>query len=102
MSSTLDLFDLFYCRRGGISLEDSLEFGRLSFFTHHNLILLSLGRLNTIAISSMINGFYVASAFHGGGWGKKWTIHIIAAHRLKMMEIAGPRCRGLIHADCDS
>ena len=34
--------------------------------------------------------------------GKKWTIHIIAAHRLKMMEIAGPRCGGLIHADCDS
>lgn len=33
---------------------------------------------------------------------KKWTIHIIAAHRLEMMEIAGPRCRGLIHADCDS
>lgn len=71
MSSTLDLFDLFYCRRGGISVEYSLEFDRLSFFTHNNLIWLSLGRLNTTAISSMINGFYIAYAFHGGGWGKK-------------------------------
>jgi len=61
-----------------------------------------LGRLNTIAISTVINGFYIACAFHGGCWGKKWTILVIAAHRLKTMEIAGPRCRGLIHADCDS
>lgn len=102
MSSTLDPFDLFYFRCGGISWEHSLEFDRLSFVTHHNLILVSLGRLNAIAISSVINGVYITYAFHGGGWGKKWTIHIIAAQRLKMMEIAGPGCRVLIPADWDS
>lgn len=83
-------------------MEYFLEFDRLSFFTHHNLILLSLGRLNTIAISSLINGFYIASTFCGGRGRKSWTIHIIAAHWLKMLEIAGPRCTGLIHADGDS
>lgn len=83
-------------------MEYSLEFGRSSFFTHRDLILLSLGRLNTIAISSMINGVYIVYAFHGGGWGKKWTIRVTAAHRLKMMETAGPGCRGWTHADWGS
>jgi len=35
----------------------------------------------------------------GEGKEKKWTIHIIATHRLKMMEIAGPRYGGLIQQD---
>lgn len=102
MSSPLGPFDLFCFRCRGISWEYSLEFDRLSFVTHRNLILLSLGRLNAIAISSVINGVYITYVFHGGGWGRKWTIDIIAAQRLKMMEIAGPGCRVLIHADWDS
>lgn len=43
-------------------------------------------------------GFVLHMHFIEGGK-RKWTIHIIAAHRLKMMEIAGPRYGGLIQRD---
>lgn len=47
-------------------------------------------------------GFILHVCFMEAAGDEKWTIRIIAAHGLKMMEIASPGCRGLIHAGCDS
>lgn len=63
MASPLGPCALVCCSCGGMRLECSLEFGRSSFFTHRNLILLSLGRLNTIAISSIKMGFILYMHF---------------------------------------